>query len=151
MNIPIKFKCDCGEKWKMPFPKVGEGITCSCKQKYVVTAGDFGEIGMVKVKGEIKEMNIKAKLIGQLEILESLQILATKDKQFDTSLAISGTILDYIRTIDMVNDEEPDICPDCEEAELEAMMINDIADEAGVSTLIVKAVLDAQSVVLDLD
>ena len=103
-------------------------------------------------------MNIKTKLIEQLEVLENLQILATQNNQFDTALSTSGTILEYIRTIDMANEreehDEPDkpfICQAREEAKLQATLIADIADEAGVSTLIVKAVLDAQSVVLDLD
>ena len=103
-------------------------------------------------------MNIKAKLIEQLEALENLQLLATKVNQIELALNISRTAIDLINLIDAneldeddEDDDKPFICQAREEAKLQASLISDIADEAGVSTLIVKMVLDAQSVVLDLD
>ena len=105
-------------------------------------------------------MNIKAKLIEQLKVLENIQLLATESGAFDTALETSKVIMDYIILIDAAEDEEECpgcgcdelfICPDCEEVEMKATLITDIANEAGVSTLIVKMVLDAQSVVLEID
>ena len=151
MNTPIEFTCDCGKKYTIPFPTIGYEITCSCKQKWVVAAGDFGRIGMAKVKGVQTEMNIKAKLIEQLEVLEELQAGCIISAQLPLALEIAKTMLDYIRAIDMAdnNEDEPYICPNCEEAELEAMMINDISIASGISSEVVRRVLDAQDEVLE--
>ena len=50
-----------------------------------------------------------------------------------------------------VEDNKPFICQAREEAKLQAMMINDISIASGMSSEVVRRVLDAQVEVLDLD
>jgi len=110
-------------------------------------------------------MNIKAKLIEQLGVLENLQLMATNAESFDTALSTSRTILEYIRIIDMAierdgedecpchtlcTDKDDDyICPNCEEAILKEMLHQDIANACDLPIELVNRVLAGQDAVYD--
>jgi hypothetical protein len=98
-------------------------------------------------------MNIKEKLIEQLAVLENLQLLATNSGDFRVSLDTSGTILNYIRDINAINDEDEEhyTCADCEEAMAEEQLNQDIAKVSDLPIQIVKRVLAGQNEVLGID
>ena len=100
-------------------------------------------------------MNIKAKLVEQLEVLENLQLLATNSGAFDTALETSKAIMDYIVLIDATDpdeDECPDcnffenasICKDCEEAETKASLHQAIAYRCDLPIELVNRVMAGQ-------
>ena len=93
-------------------------------------------------------MNIKAKLIEQLEVLENIQLLATQDNQFETARRIAETIFDCVQSIGEL-DDEPDICPDCKDAILKEMLHQDIANACDLPIELVNRVLAGQDEVLN--
>jgi len=101
-------------------------------------------------------MNIKDKLIEQLEVLENLQIRAINADEFGTALSVSGMILDYIRNIEMTQmQEELDcvdddyICPDCEEAVAKETLHQEIAEAYDMPIELVSRVLAGQDEALN--
>ncbi|HAW57562.1 MAG TPA: hypothetical protein DCX03_00880 [Bacteroidales bacterium] len=96
-------------------------------------------------------MNIVSKLTEQLAVLENLQTLATSGRQFSTALDISRTILDYVIRIDNMTDEDEFICEDCQEAEMKAMLHQDIADACDLPIELVNRVLAGQDEVLGME
>lgn len=113
-------------------------------------------------QSEVPQMNIKEKLIQQLSKLEEIQELAILHTQFDSALSASRTIMDYIRNIEMIQEEHTSpnecgvndnyICPDCEEAMLKESLHQEIADTCGLPIELVNRVLAGQDEVFkDLD
>jgi len=99
-------------------------------------------------------MNIKAKLIKQLEVLENLQTLSIESGAFDTALRTSGTILEYIQNIDGFDDDgEEDlkdefICPECQEEIMKQSLYGDIAKACNMPIEVVDLVMAGQENVL---
>lgn len=93
-------------------------------------------------------MNIKAKLIEQLSILENLQSKAMESEQLNLAFNISNGILQYIKEIDAINDNDY-TCPDCEEALAKETEAQEIADVCSLPIELVKRVLAGQDVVLN--
>jgi len=122
-------------------------------------------------------MNIKSKLIEQLEVLENLQLLAINSGAFDTALSTSRTILDYIKNIEQiehsnagaeeVKDDEckscyrasyigcaklhgNTICPKYEEAMATETLHHDISKVSGLPVELVKRVLGGEAYVMSI-
>ena len=161
MNIPIKFKCTCGEKLKIPNPIIGEELACTCNKKWVVSHERHGhglEVCPVDDKGEKKgeliKMNIQSELHEQLEQLKF--IMASANREGDARLAfdISKEIIELILLMDAADceeDELPLMCEECEEALLKQSLHQDIANACNMPIDIVNRVMAGQDEVLDLD
>ena len=150
MTLPFRFKCDCGQKWKIPFKSMVEEIACECGSTWAYVPGELKRTD----KKEVIQLNIKEKLIEQLSTLERIQSKAENKGELVLAADISRTIMDYIRCIDVTadDDEEDDsICEDCLERELHEQMVDDIAKASDLPPQLVQRVLDGQAEVLGMD
>ena len=93
-------------------------------------------------------MNIKAKLIEQLEVLEGIQSTAFRNEQLELAHEISKTILECIGGIKYESNDDY-ICPECEESQLKEILHQDIANACDLPIELVNRVLAGQNAVLD--
>jgi len=105
-------------------------------------------------------MNIKLKLMEQLEVLKNLQLLATNDNKLRDSLSASSLILQYIVQINSIEPDEEDgckacvddyICSDCQDEIMKRSLHQDIANACDMPIEVVNRVMAGQDKVLDLD
>lgn len=103
-------------------------------------------------------MNIKAKLIEQLEVLEGIQTKAMENGQYLAAVDVSKVILDYITVIDRtepgdtdVDEEDDSVCPEYFKEEMEKETLKRIANASDMPIEIVKRVLAGQAEVMELD
>lgn len=91
-------------------------------------------------------MNIKEKLIEQLGVLEDIQKKMISKSELHLAADTSRTIMDYIRCIDMTEDDTDNdyICPDCEEAMLKESLHQEIAERCDLPIELVNRVLAGQ-------
>ena len=93
-------------------------------------------------------MNIEEKLSQQIAVLEKAQEMAFKNSDYSSAVSTSTVILEYIKCIDNMTDEDEPICEDCQEAEMKAMLHQDIADACDLPIELVNRVLAGQDEVL---
>ena len=94
-------------------------------------------------------MDIKTKLIEQLTFLEVMQSLAKRDNRLKTAVRTSEVMLNYLIAIDMLDEDEDYICPDCEEALVKEIEAQEIANASDLPIELVKRVLSAMDKVSD--
>ena len=92
-------------------------------------------------------MNIKSKLIEQLEILEKIQRVAMVNADFDSAIKAYHSIAECLRHIDEAEDDC--ICPNCEEALVKEIEAQEIANASDLPIELVKRVLAAMDKVSD--
>lgn len=94
---------------------------------------------------------IKTKLIEQIGILGKAQEMALQQTEPLAVAQITMGMLDFIKCLNELEDEDDYICPDCEEAMLKEQLHQDIASASDLPVELVKRVLDGQSEVLGMD
>ena len=93
---------------------------------------------------------IKTKLIEQMGILGKAQEIALQQANSLAVVQITMGMLDFIKYLDELDDEEDDyICPECEEALAKEMLRQEIADASDLPIELVKRVLAGQDEVLN--
>jgi Asp-tRNA(Asn)/Glu-tRNA(Gln) amidotransferase C subunit len=95
---------------------------------------------------------IKTKLIEQMGILGKAQEMALSQNSPSTTASITMGVLDYIKILNDLDDEDNDYtCPNCQKAEHKAMLRQDIANACDLPIELVDRVLAGQDEVLGMD
>ena len=89
-------------------------------------------------------MNIKAKLIEQIQVLEKAQQVAFAQAEPTVVVNISMAILEFVKYINEDDGDDDYICPDCEEEMLKEMLHQDIANRCDLPIELVNRVMAGQ-------
>ena len=92
---------------------------------------------------------IKTKLIEQMGILGKAQEMALQQTEPLAVAQITMGMLDYIKCLNELEDEDDYICPDCEEALVKEIEAQEIANASDLPIELVKRVLSAMDEVSD--
>jgi len=92
---------------------------------------------------------IKTKLIEQIGILGKAQEMALQQTEPLAVAQITMGMLDYIKCLNELEDEDDYICPDCEEALVKEIEAQEIANASDLPIELVKRVLSAMDEVSD--
>ena len=92
---------------------------------------------------------IKTKLIEQMGILGKAQEMALQQTEPLAVVQITMGMLDFIKCLNELEDEDDYICPDCEEALVKEIEAQEIANASDLPIELVKRVLSAMDEVSD--
>jgi len=101
------------------------------------------------VRKGVIQVNIKEKLIEQIQVLEKAQQVAFAQAEPNVVVSISMAILELVKYINEDIFDDDYVCPNCEEAMMQKRLHKDIATASDMPIDIVKRVLAGQDAVLD--